>query len=58
MHPRSAAMETRQVSCRESVALIPPVCNLLAAYLPPMRATLEGVMEQRARSNAQKSVAG
>ena len=32
--------------------------GMLAAYLPQMRETLEGVMEQRARSNAQKSVGG
>lgn len=29
--------------------------SMLAAYLPRMRETLEGVMEQRTRSNAQKS---
>jgi NADH:quinone reductase (non-electrogenic) len=29
--------------------------SMLAAYLPEMRATLEGVMEQRTLSNAQKS---
>lgn len=32
--------------------------GMLAAYLPQMRETLEGVMEQRARANAHKPVSG
>lgn len=32
--------------------------SMLAAYLPQVRETLERVMEQRARSNAQKSASG
>ena len=54
----SRSATVRCTSPMDTLSLPKREFSMLAAYLPQMRETLEGVMEQRSRMNAKKSAGG
>jgi NADH dehydrogenase len=54
----SRSATVRCTSPMDTLSLPKREFSMLAAYLPRMRETLEGVMEQRSRMNAKKSAGG